>query len=723
MIDIQEKYIRIDTLHTTLLLDTEDEIPQYLYYGEKLPAKTLPDLSLLKPERERTGVNLNRQLLSFFGRGDYRESSLLIENADGSFVNRFVFTGAQPCEKPSFPNLPAAHTSECTVKISLYDSCAEIYCNVYFTTYADTDALTVSTELQNAGTRPVTVFKLASLQLDLNGKDYLVTTFDGSWAAERRRHDRPVPDGLFINQSRTGSSSALHSPMLLVSDKSGIFGFNLLWSGNHKESVESCAFRLTRIIVGENDFLYRVRLDGGERVLSPEAVMCRAEKDDDLTEQMHTFVNRHILPPRFRALPRPVLLNSWEGCGFRFDGEKILSMAKKARRLGAELFVLDDGWFGNRNDDTSSLGDWTANAEKTGGLAPLSARIRRLGLKFGIWIEPEMISENSDLFRAHPEYAMTVPGRSPYRHRNQLMLDITLPAVKRFVIESVSSVIRESHADYVKWDYNRNMTDLPSDRGASVHYFRRYILSLYEIFAEVTRRFPEVLFEGCAAGGGRFDLGILCFMPQIWTSDNTDARERLEIQFNTARLFPQSTMGAHVSACPNSFTGNSTPLETRFNTACGGNLGYELDPEKLSEKDCGTILRQIRFYKKYRNLLQFGKYYLLESAHDAQTCGYLAVSPRKDRAIGCIFLKNKQTGIGNFRFSFKGLRPDFLYLVSERPQENYTTARTFTATGAMLMHGEINTDGIFEDTQSVLNSNSMFSRMFVLRKIVRTGKN
>lgn len=717
MISIRENIVRLDTPNTTLLIDTDGEIPQYLYYGKRLPP--LKDgCAFLRPEKERTGALLDRQILSQFGRGDYRESSLLLRDADGSVASRFVFRKAETAEKPAAANLPGARDAAATVKIQLCDQPSGIVCNVFYSAFEDTDAVAVSTELLNEGERPVLVGKLASLQLDLNGNDYTVSTFDGSWAAERIRHDRTVGNGLFVNQSKTGSSSALHSPMFLVSDTEGVFGFNLVWSGNHKETAESNSFGVTRIIVGESDFLYEVRLGPGERLLSPEAVMCRASGEEELTKAMHAFVNAHILPKRFSGVPRPVLFNSWEGTGFCFDAGKLVSMARQAKALGAELFVVDDGWFGRRNDDASSLGDWSANPEKTGGgLEALSARIRETGLRFGIWTEPEMISEDSDLFRAHPEYAMAVPGRDPYRHRNQLMLDITLPPVKEYIVRSVGDIIEKSGADYVKWDYNRNMSDLPANGRNAVHYFRRYILSLYEILASLTKKYPDVLFEGCAAGGGRFDLGILSFMPQIWTSDNTDARERLDIQFSTALMFPQAAMGAHVSASPNGFTRNSTPLETRFNVACGGNLGYELDPETLSIKDRRTIRAQIAFYKKYRALFQFGTYYLLERKHASEICGYLSVSPKKNAAVGSVFVRNKETGKGNFRFSFKGLLPDAVYCVTERRQSNYASAHTFTATGALLMYGEIGLDGIFEDADAPENSNCIFSRMFVLKKI------
>lgn len=388
------------------------------------------------------------------------------------------------------------------------------------------------------------------------------------------------------------------------------------------------------MIAGINDFMFDWTLGAGEEFCAPEAAMCYAESEDALSRQMHAFAAEHVVRGKWKKRERPVLVNSWEGAYFDFNADSVVEMAKVSKELGAELFVLDDGWFGRRNDDTSSLGDWSDNVEKLGcTLAELAERVRGCGLKFGIWIEPEMISEESELFRSRPAYAMRVPGRTPVRLRNQLALNMADEKVQNFVVRTVSDVISRCGASYVKWDYNRMLTDCFGKGVAAGEYFHRYMLGVYKVISKVVKRFPFVLFEGCAGGGARFDLGMMSYFPQIWTSDNTDARDRLKIQDGSSYGYPQSVMGAHVSASPNHQSGDSHPLETRFNVACGGLLGYELDVRKLSEKDKKTVAAQISFYKEHRKLLQFGNFYRLGDSFGGDYGGFISVSPTAARRL------------------------------------------------------------------------------------------
>ena len=489
-------------------------------------------------------------------------------------------------------------------------------------------------------------------------------------------------------------------------------GVNLVYSGNHRTVAESDDMGRTRLITGINPFSFSWKLKGGETFFAPEAVFAFGHSEREAGLHMRAFAQEHIVRGVWKKKPRPVLVNNWEGTYFSFTRERILNIAKAAKKAGAELFVLDDGWFGRRDDDTTSLGDWTDYKEKTGGIASLAEEVRSLGLAFGIWMEPEMVSERSELYKAHPEWAMKIPGREPVRMRSQLMLDLTSPAVQDYLVESVSSVLTLTKAAYLKWDYNRRMTDVFGAAPAG-EYYHRYILGLYSVMARLNAAFPDVLFEGCASGGARFDLGILSYMPQIWTSDNTDARERIAIQSGTAACYPQSTMGSHVSASPNHQTGNASALSARFAVAAGGVLGYECDLSALSNEERAAIRDQIVFYKQYREVMQFGSYYPLGDVR-GEWAGYCTVSPDKSLAVAAVAVLKKRTGVFNLRASFKGLEEDALYRVSVR--EGAGLREAGKATGGMLVNGSVRLDGIFEE-QDARSANPVFTRMFVFEKI------
>lgn len=701
MIRRKGNLIKMDTPHTSLVLKAEGDGAELLYYGKTV--RFGPDFSLLSGEDKRL-------LFSSYGSVDFRESGLVVLLSDGSAATRFSFVRVRRMEKPSALPLPASYGEADTVCLEFADEYAKLRLYLYYSVFSDCDAIAVNVQLTNAGKKPVRIRKISSLQLDLIGEGYSLVTFDGSWGAERTRHETPVNGTLVCNESRTGSSSPFHNPFVMLERKGEVYGFNLVYSGNHRETAEGNNRRQLRFLSGIGG-LFEWTLEAGETFTAPEAVMTFGENRDEVTSSMQTFAAEHIVRGRWQKRVRPVLVNNWEGTYFAFDRERILTIAKASAEAGAELFVLDDGWFGHRDDDTSSLGDWTDYAEKTGGLASLADEIRALGLKFGIWMEPEMISEDSELYAKHPEFAMRPMRREPARMRNQLMLNLADKQVQNYVVRAVSNIIVSTKAAYVKWDYNRHITD-PYGKGvAAGEYAHRYILGLYAVLQRLTEKFPLVLFESCASGGGRFDPGMLAFMPQTWTSDNTDARERLTIQEGTAYAYPTISMGAHVSASPNHQSGNRTPLETRFNVACGGVLGYEMDISRLNDREKEIVKAQIAYYKKYRELFQFGRYYRLEEKDG--TGGFVFVSADQTKAIAVVTAKEKVTGQANARYRLKGLNPQYDYIVKPREQSNYASCEEFTAAGDMLMQGGVPTD-LFCDTEN--DTNSVYARMLFLRR-------
>ena len=714
---------KLDTPNTTLLITTEGGKAEYLYYGKKL-TQSIVDTAFLRVAGDNF-IGRTLPLVSTFGEIDSGQTGVRCSFADGSFAMRFAFVRAKLTEKPDLSPLPSALTDEKNSKtlcMEFVDEASKLRLLIYYTVFADCDAIAVSSKLVNGGRKDVFVHNLPSLQLDLRGDGYEMVTFRGGWADERNRCVTPITGGAaIINESRIGSSSHYANPFVEIKKEGTVYAFNLIYSGNHKEVAESNRIPRTRVMVGMNDFMMRKKLAPSEEFVSPEAVMCFGQTEDETTAAMHDFVNNHILRGKWKDKERPILINNWEATYFNFNQEKLLALADEAAALGIELFVLDDGWFGKRDTPDCSLGDWVDYKEKTGGLATLAENVRSRGLKFGIWLEPEMISENSELYRKHPEYAMKIPGRDPLRMRWQLMLNLADPNVQKYVIRAVSAVITETKAAYVKWDYNRYMSDCFSKDFPGGEYFHEYMKGLYTILAKLTEKFPSVLFESCAGGGGRFDLGMLCYMPQTWTSDDTDARCRMHIQSGTSYGYPQSAMSCHVSASPNHQTGNASALETRFNVAMSGAFGYELDATKLTDAERDTIKKQITFYKKHRKLLQFGKMYRLGSAFGGETSGFICVNETKTQAIACLTVDRKW-GYHTPVITLKGLDSDTMYELSYRKQDNYSTEPTFVAGGDLLMNGGIALADFYADSSAERSANSLFTRCLVIKKYLPKSK-
>ena len=715
MITIHADLIQIDTPATTLLVRRTERSFQCIHYGARL--SPVRDVTLLV-----SGDPSGRTLLSFYGCGDYREPSVLVRNPDGTFVSEFVPSDVRITQAiPDFAGLPSSHGQGATLELDYRDSRNSLVLTQRITVYEDSDVLVSSFVLKNEGKSAISIRRLMSLEIDFAGTTFTASTFDGHWARERQRHDHIMNVGLFVNDSKQGSSSSTHNPYVLLTNNqlAGCYAFNLVYSGNHKEIIEATVLDQTHVLIGMSDFLFDWTLEAGESFCTPQAVAAYAVDETGVIAAMHTFVSNHILPEKWAHVDRPVLINNWEATYFNFNEQRISELAGIAAGVGIELFVLDDGWFGARDDDRRALGDWFDNIKKTGGgLGSLSAKIREKGLKFGIWVEPEMINEDSDLFRAHPEFAMRVPGKEPTRMRNQLMLDIANPVVQDYVIKTMTDVFTRCQADYVKWDYNRVICDVYSESVPNCgEYLHRYLLGLYRIMRELTRKFPAVLFESCAGGGSRYDLGLFCFMPQTWASDNTDAFERLFIQEGTMQAYPQNTMGSHVSICPNHQTGNSTPLETRFNVAAAGMFGYEMDLTKSTAEDLETIRRQVVFYKRHRTLLQRGRYIRLSSIFKSDYAAWIVVSEDRSEAMVTLVGTHAKSGKENLRVRLQGLDESAEYAVEMREQTNLDQILRTTVRGDILCRGAIDFGFLFSEKDRRASSNCISSRMVYLKMV------
>ena len=587
------------------------------------------------------------------GRGDFRESPLEMNgmSTDFTYVNHKVLEQAPVmCS-----GLPQTHGEGETLEITMEQPGARL--KLYFTLYET--AMTRFAVLENTGEAPIQLQKLMSYSMDLYGT-YTMTTFNGSWIAEMQRCDTAVGAARVVNESATGASSNQHNPGFLLSEEEAtedagrVYGFNLIYSGNHYASARRSQQGFTRVMQGINPANFSKELKPGETFETPEAVLCYSGAGfGGLSMRMHKFVMDHVVPAYWRNKERPILYNSWEGCMFDFNQSRLMDLAHRAQKLGCELFVLDDGWFGARNNDLAGLGDYNVNLKKLPqGLSGLANKINKLGMEFGLWFEPESVNEDSDLYRAHPDWALTDAFPTIYG-RHQLLLDLTKQEVRDYIVENVSHVLDSANITYVKWDMNRHSVAV----GAKAH---DYILGLYDVLRRIFEPRPQILLESCSSGGNRFDLGMLCFGPQVWCSDNTDPISRLEIQGNLSYLYPQSTFGAHVSAAPHAQTLRNTPLTTRGNVSFFGCLGYELDLKHLVDVEVQEIKHQIELYKTYRGLFQFGTFRRLKNGWQVTQDGVTAAG---------VFHKLVDAAPGYEQLRLKGLDTGKVYHLRTRAQK------------------------------------------------------
>ncbi len=657
--------------------DSEHLLELYQNYATELGSSTLYD-GLGKLTLDTAMLEL-----SSFGKGDYRTPSIELEFNDGSRVSDFTYLEHIRHVSKNHPSgMPHIIETEGvleTLEISLFDKVKNIEVKLYYTPVTQVDVIVRRLEVINHSNETVIIHKIHSFNLDFNHSKFELVTLDGLWIRERQINKGPLRPGVISIDSKKGVSGANHNPFIGLlghgtNEKRGdCYGFALIYSGNFSGNVEVSPYGMTRLQMGISDFDFRWKIESGASFDTPEAVMTYSKEGiNRMSQNFHSLINKHLIGEKWQNTPRPVLINNWEATYFDFNMAKLVKLAKVAKSVGIELFVLDDGWFKGRNDDKSSLGDWTCDMKKLpGGLKALSDRLKGLGLEFGIWVEPEMVSIDSDLYRAHPEWAIKLRDRTPSLGRNQLILDLTNPEVVDYLYESLVSVFESADISYVKWDMNRNFSDLYSsyleiDQQSEISH--RYVLGLYELLERLTKTFPDILFESCSSGGNRFDMGMLYYMPQTWTSDNTDAVERYEIQYGTSIVYPPSTMGAHVSGRPSHQVLRSTPIETRFNVSAFGVLGYELDLTRLSSFDLKVIKKQIEYYKLHRMLFQFGTFYRHESPFDGNSMSWSVVSEDKHKFIAGHYQKLQKPNPPLETLELEGLHHKEVYGVQSRTQ-------------------------------------------------------
>ena len=612
-----------------------------------------------------------------YGNGDFRIPAYQLQLENGSTVTDLRYKSHKIYSgKPTLEGLPSTYTlndNEAeTLEITLEDNLIGLNATLIYTVFNNLNVITRSVRLCNNGNENLKLLRALSASVDFRDNEFELITLYGSHTNEKNIARRPIVSGIQMVDSCRGASSPQQAPFLALvrknttEDTGEVYSFNLVYSGNFTAQVQLDPYGNTRVNIGINPFDFTWLLKPNESFQTPEVVMTYSSKGlGEMSRTYHDLYTTNLCRGKFKNKVRPILINNWEATYFDFNAEKIKKIIKAGKNLGMELFVLDDGWFGNRNNDLSSLGDWVVDKSKLpNGLEDLADYTTSLGMEFGLWFEPEMVSEDSDLFRTNPDWCLHVPSRKPTVGRNQLILDLSRKEVCNYLIDSLSSILSNNKITYVKWDMNRHMTDigsssLPSERQRETAH--RYMLGLYYVMETLTSKFPNVLFESCSSGGGRFDAGMLYYMPQTWTSDNTDAVCRLKIQYGTSLVYPPITMGSHVSTSPNHQVGRVTPLETRAHVAMSGNFGYELDLTSLSSEEEEIIKEQISVYKEIRNIIQFGTFYRVLSPFELNEAAWNFVSKNQEEFVAFYFKILSEPGTSIRIIKFKGLNPDFLY--------------------------------------------------------------
>ncbi|ACV28126.1 Alpha-galactosidase [Anaerococcus prevotii] len=658
-----------------------------------------------------------------YGTGDMRHPAIDILQENGSRIIDFKYQSHEIIKgKPELKDLPATyveHDDEAeTLSVSLYDDLIDAKLILTYTIFKDRPVITRNAYIENCGDTEFRLNRAMSLSLDLPDKDYDMIELTGAWSRERHIKSRKLEHGIQSIYSLRGISSANFNPFIALkrydcNENSGeVLGFSFVYSGNFLAQVEVDTYDISRVSMGIHPHNFSWKLRKGESFQTPEVVMVYSDKGlNGMSQTFHKLYQSRLARGKFRDEARPILVNNWEGTYFDFDEEKILSMAKQSKELGVELFVLDDGWFGVRNDDTSGLGDWYPNLDKLpNGISGLSKKVTEMGIKFGLWIEPEMVNKDSELYRKHPEWTLETPNRKSSHGRHQHVLDFSNPDVIDYIYKMISKVIRESDISYIKWDMNRSLSEVYSnvhDSESQGKVMHKYVLGVYRLYEMLINEFPDILFESCSSGGSRFDPGMLYYAPQCWTSDDTDAIERLKIQYGTSLVYPLSSIGAHVSAIPNAQVFRNVPIETRANVACFGTFGYELDVNKLSEEDKKVIVEQIKFMKDNRKLLQFGTFYRLKSPFEGNETVWMVVSEDKDKAIVGYYKTLQKVNCPYNRVKLQGLDPEKKYEVSINDYEAY---------GDELMNvGMITTDRSSGEQKDINKAEGDYSsRLYIL---------
>ncbi|UQZ35555.1 alpha-galactosidase [Paenibacillus sp. PK3_47] len=677
---------------TSYIIQLTEGYPSHVYWGAQLRHdSSLADALVLRerssfsptprPEKPVFSPDALPQEYPQYGSGDFRRPAYQAKLADGSRITELKYTGYTIIPgKPALEGLPAVYAETedeaKTLELILRDDYAGLTVRLLYTVFAGHSAIARSVRFEHNGTAPLRLEQALSASVDFADSDYDTLHLSGAWVRERHMQRRPLVPGAALSlESRRGSSSHQANPFLALlrpgadEDHGDVYGFSLVYSGSFAAAAEVEQFGQTRVTIGINPFDFSWLLEPGQSFQTPEAVLVYSgEGLGGMSRTYHRLYRTRLCRGVHRDKARPILVNNWEATYFDFDADKIAAIAKEAGPLGIELFVLDDGWFGKRDKDNSSLGDWFEDRRKLpGGLADLANRVNNEGLQFGLWVEPEMVSPDSDLYRKHPDWCLHAEGRRRTEARNQLILDLSRPEVCDYLYETLSAVFASAPITYVKWDMNRNMTEIasaaagPERQQETAH---RYMLGLYNLMERLTSQFPDILFESCSGGGGRFDPGMLFYMPQTWTSDDTDAIERLSIQYGTSIVYPASSMGAHVSAVPNHQVERTTSLAIRGDVAMSGNFGYELDLRTFTEAEKNLAAKQIAQYKEIRTLVQQGDMYRLLSPFEGSgDTAWMFVSEDKTEAFVAYFRVLATPNAPISRLTLKGLNPELDYVI------------------------------------------------------------
>lgn len=707
-IRVENNVFYLETAHTLYQMKADNfGVLQHLWYGPKTDCcmdylLDYPDVGFsgnIYEAGDQRAYSLNTMPLEYAagGVGDFRVPAVCVTHEDGSRALDLRFREYHiKNEKYNIPGLPAvyADASEAeTLEILLKDTASQVEVILKYGVLSETDVITRSVVIRNQGDTPILINRVHSLCLDIPYGDWEWVHFHGRHTMERQAERAPLIHGIQESSSTRGTSSHQQNPAVLLCEKgctetSGFcIGAALMYSGGFQTQIERDQLDQVRVVMGVNPDTFAWTLSAGRCFYAPEVILsCSDHGMGELSHHFHNLIRNHVCRGKYKLSKRPVLINNWEATYSDFDEEKIESIAKQASELGIDMMVLDDGWFGKRDSDTSGLGDWFVNETKLqGGLNRLVERINRMGMKFGLWFEPEMISEDSELYRKHAGWAIRIPGRNPTRSRSQLVLDMSNPEVVEYLYQAMSKVLSENHVEYVKWDMNRSICDwytptLPNSRQAELPH--RYILGLYSLLERLTHDFPDVLFEGCSGGGGRFDAGMLYYCPQIWCSDDTDAHERSFIQYGTSFFYPISAVGSHVSAVPNHQTGRTTSMRTRGTVAMAGSFGYELDLNTLDRQEKEEVAGQVTRYKEYQSLIYNGLYYRLSNPYEENLSVWSFVSKDQAEVLvqGIVFRASSNSLRPRIRLA--GLAADDSYMVPG--EERVYTGRALMSGGILL---------------------------------------
>ncbi|SDL83927.1 alpha-galactosidase [Sediminibacillus halophilus] len=655
---------------------------EHLIEREARPAST----NMLEGDYTSSLEHIKQEYPSY-GTTDYRYPAHKIIDQHGSHITNFQYESYHITKgKPALENLPATYTEQEgeaeTLQVVLFDKVLQCRLILSYSIYTDRNVITRNARFVNLGNEACFLDSAMSANVDLPDDQYEMVHLNGAWARETHLEAQPLFKGVQSISSSRGASSHIHNPFLALkckqtSESSGeIFGFSLVYSGNFVGQIEVDTFGVTRVMMGINPFQFKWKLAPGESFQTPECVMVYSDKGlNGMSNIYHALYRERLARGRWRDKDRPVLINNWEATYFDFNEEKVLAIANTAKELGMELFVLDDGWFGERHDDTSSLGDWFENKQKLPeGIDGLARKIDALGLKFGLWFEPEIVSKGTKLFSEHPEWVLSTPDRRASHGRNQYVMDFSRPEVVDYIYNLMDSVLEKTKISYIKWDMNRYITEAYSsafDADRQGEVMHRYILGVYHLYERLINKYPDILFESCAGGGARFDPGMLYYTPQAWTSDNTDAIERLKIQYGASLVYPLSALGSHVSAIPNHQVGRTTPLHTRAHTAYFGTFGFELDVTNLTSIEKEEVKEQVRFFKEKRSLIRTGRFYRLLSPFDGNETAWMVVSKDQSEAIVGYYQVLAKPNDKYNRVKLQGLDPEKRYMINSDSVDHF----------------------------------------------------